>query len=220
MKRLNLSLIVLACSLPVKALADMSFSATVVSDYMFRGVSQTDSHPAMQLSADYEHSSGLFAGVWGSNVDFGDDADVEVDLTLGYAGEVNSSFSFDVYYVYYTYTGYSSADEIDYGELIANGYYNNFTFTFGYADDYAQSDESAQYVSVAYDMGIFEDINLSMQIGYSFGDAFESSEYIDYSVFASKEVQSVELTAGLTSTDIDDDDNADLRFVVGMSYSF
>jgi hypothetical protein len=36
------------------------------TDYIFRGISQTSTNPAVQGGVDYSHSSGLYAGVWGS----------------------------------------------------------------------------------------------------------------------------------------------------------
>ena len=38
------------------------------SQYIFRGVSQTNEKPAVQGGFDLGHKSGLYAGVWGSNV--------------------------------------------------------------------------------------------------------------------------------------------------------
>src|SRR3546814_18335337 len=43
-------------------------SAAVVSDYRFRGVSQTGEEAALQGSIGVSHSSGLYAGVWGSSI--------------------------------------------------------------------------------------------------------------------------------------------------------
>ena len=60
-----------------------------------------------------------------------------------------------------------------------------------------------------------------MQAGYSFGDAFKDIEYIDYSATLAKTFNDFDVTAAVINTDIDNkDDNADLRFVLGVSYSF
>ena len=48
-----------------------SATVTAVSDYLFNGVSQTQEDPALQASFDWADDSGIYAGVWGSNVDFG-----------------------------------------------------------------------------------------------------------------------------------------------------
>jgi len=61
-----------------------SATATLTSDYRFRGVSQSGLDPAVQGSVDYaDASSGLYAGVWASNVDGLAGADAEVDLYAG-----------------------------------------------------------------------------------------------------------------------------------------
>ncbi|HEY0562980.1 MAG TPA: TorF family putative porin [Methylophilus sp.] len=61
-----------------------------VSDYYTRGVSQSWHKPAVQGGFDIAHSSGFFAGVWGSNVtpNTFPDATVELDLYGGYAGTI------------------------------------------------------------------------------------------------------------------------------------
>ena len=53
-------------------LDEFSFSANVglYTDYIFRGYTQTGNEPAIQGGFDVEHSSGLYAGTWASNVDW------------------------------------------------------------------------------------------------------------------------------------------------------
>src|SRR3546814_10492448 len=70
-------------------------SAAVVSDYRFRGVSQTGEEAAIQGSIGISHESGLYAGVWGSSVDLGatdgvvfDDLNTKLDAYVGYKREV------------------------------------------------------------------------------------------------------------------------------------
>ena len=75
----------LALSGPAAAQEAMSFDFNlgVANDYVFRGVSQTDEDPQVFGGADV--SAGQFyAGVWGSNVDFGDSTDAEFDLYAGF----------------------------------------------------------------------------------------------------------------------------------------
>ncbi|MCB1612408.1 MAG: TorF family putative porin, partial [Xanthomonadales bacterium] len=42
----------------------LAFNVGIVSDYVFRGVSQTNEGPAFQAGMDYTHDSGFHAGVW------------------------------------------------------------------------------------------------------------------------------------------------------------
>ncbi len=76
------------CSSPAKAEEktgpDVAFNAAVASDYVFRGVSQTESDPA--VSAGVDVTQGLFyAGAWAGNVAFAGDADTDAEIDL-YAG--------------------------------------------------------------------------------------------------------------------------------------
>lgn len=102
------------------AFAQISFNAALTSDYVWRGVSQTDEDPALQLGVDWAHESGFYLGGWASNVDFGDGTDVEFDAWLGFKNELDSGFSYDLGYIYYFYEG-DTAQE--YGEAyLALGY--------------------------------------------------------------------------------------------------
>ena len=61
--------------------AQFSSTWTFVTDYDFRGYSQSARDPAIQASADYAFGeSGLSVGIWASNVDFGVDDDLETRL--------------------------------------------------------------------------------------------------------------------------------------------
>lgn len=57
---------------------------TLTTDYAFRGVSQTSEDAAVQGGFDYAHSSGLYAGIWGSNVSFAPGS-IELDYYAGWA---------------------------------------------------------------------------------------------------------------------------------------
>jgi uncharacterized protein (TIGR02001 family) len=76
----------LMAAISTTALADISGNVGMTSDYVFRGISQTDNQMAIQGGLDYEHPSGLYVGTWASNVssDFfngtGNDPQIELDL--------------------------------------------------------------------------------------------------------------------------------------------
>ena len=80
---------------------DVAFNVGVVSDYVFRGASQTDEEPALQGGVDITAGS-FYAGVWGSNVDFFDDTDAEIDFYGGFRGEAGG-FALDGGVIFYAY---------------------------------------------------------------------------------------------------------------------
>ena len=90
---------------PPKAIT-VSGGVTVVTDYRFRGISQTDKDFAIQGTATVTHKSGIYATVWGSSVDdyIAAGADQEIDLSVGYK-KTTGATTIDVGAVYYYYPG-------------------------------------------------------------------------------------------------------------------
>lgn len=90
----------------VLALKNFSATAAITSDYVFRGLSQTDEDPAVQASFEYKHPVGFYAGVWGSSVDESiSEGNVELDLYAGFKREVAENLTFDLSVIYYWYPG-------------------------------------------------------------------------------------------------------------------
>ena len=83
----------------------------VVSDYRFRGVSLSDKDFAVQPYLTVKHESGLYAGVWGSNLAENPGDDVEVDLYAGFAG--GEELTYDIGATYYLYPGVSSFNYLE-----------------------------------------------------------------------------------------------------------
>jgi uncharacterized protein (TIGR02001 family) len=83
------------------------------SQYIFRGLTQTNREPALQGGLDYSHSSGLYAGTWGSNISWLRDGgsynaggSLEWDFYGGYKGTIGKSdFTYDLGALYYWYPG-------------------------------------------------------------------------------------------------------------------
>ena len=97
------------------AQADITANASAVSNYLFRGVTQTDDGAAVQGGFDYAAESGVYLGTWVSNIDFGGKEDAEVDLYAGYGAEFgDSGISYDIGTIYYLYPG---GGDLDYAEV-------------------------------------------------------------------------------------------------------
>ena len=80
-------------------------NVTLVSDYRFRGVSQTYEGPAIQGGFDYSHAIGFYLGNWNSNVAsqvYTGGSGVEMDVYGGYRRSFGA-FGMDVGYLYYHY---------------------------------------------------------------------------------------------------------------------
>jgi uncharacterized protein (TIGR02001 family) len=145
----------LVAALTFPAQADdkkLTLSATTVfvTDYLFRGVTNTSNEPAAQ--AEFDAYYGIFyAGMWGSNTDFGDG--IEIDYYAGITPKWrNITFNFAA--LYYTFPGENSA--LDYFEAKAGASWTGGQWTLGinnyWSPDWFQAGGSSDAIegSVAY----------------------------------------------------------------------
>jgi uncharacterized protein (TIGR02001 family) len=125
----------------------VSFNVAAISDYRYRGISQTRLQPALQGGADYVNNpTGLYAGAWASTItwikDAGGDGSVELDLYAGKRGQVSADVAYDVGVLTYVYASNSlpvSANTTEiYGQLGYGPAYVKYshavTNLFGFAD--------------------------------------------------------------------------------------
>jgi uncharacterized protein (TIGR02001 family) len=208
--------------------AQFSSTWTAVSDYDFRGFSQSAKDPALQASADYAFGeSGFAVGAWASNVDFGEgvDADIELDIYASYTGSVNETFSWTAGLNRYNYP--SSDDVRDYNEFFAGLTAGNFGFKQWYADKLFGGSESALYSEANYTQPIGENFSLAFHGGYSWGDAWEDGELFDYAVQGNYTAGNFTIFAKFTGTDASgeqkitsDANNNEARILVGVMTTF
>ena len=225
-------------AVPMLASAEWVGSANVAltSDYVFRGVSQTDEDPAIQGGFDFKHESGLYIGTWASNVDFNEEdstdpaadeaADMELDVYIGYANEIGD-ISYDISLLRYAYPG-ADAD-LDYNELILALGYRGFTGTLGYSNDIFSSNETGFYYGLSYAHDIMEGLTVSVGAGYSDFDknvfgAGNPDSYVDYHVGAAKDFAGFGFDLSWFDTNSDGKDLfgdvADSRVVLTISKEF
>ena len=191
----------------------VSGGATLVSDYRFRGISQTDKRPAVQGTIGIAHDSGLYAGVWGSSIDdyVAAGSDQEIDLTIGFKKSFGGT-TFDAGLLYYYYPGSGGADT-DFLEP-----YVSLTHAFGpvtakASAAYAPS-QSALTIGAGDEDNLYlagdlsaalpgTPLSLAAHLGHSFGPSYLTigDEYTDWSLGASLAVKS--LTLGLSYVDTD-----------------
>jgi uncharacterized protein (TIGR02001 family) len=106
----------------------LAYNIGAVSDYRFRGITQTNYGPAVQGGVDFTHKSGIYLGAWASNVKWvkqvngASKGDYELDLYGGYKGEFMPGLSYDAGFITYQYPGNDSGEA---GSAIGAGSYSN-----------------------------------------------------------------------------------------------
>ncbi len=128
--RIICSCIALLCACPAAGAHELHGYLTLGSDYVFRGISQTNENPTVQGGVDYTHSGGVFAGLFIAHVDYPnyplyeDLRRAELDVYLGYSRAVGDDWAWDAAVLHY---GYPDSGPFDYSyeELAANLHYRD-----------------------------------------------------------------------------------------------
>jgi uncharacterized protein (TIGR02001 family) len=190
---------------------EISYNAAVVSDYRYRGVSQTRLKPALQGGADYVNNpTGLYAGTWLSTIkwvkDGGGDGQVEWDLYAGKRGEITSDITYDVGGLYYYYPSNKLSTNANtfelYGQISAGPFsvkYSQSTSNlFGTADS-----KNSGYLDAQFNNDVYDGYILNLHVGHQNVKNNGALSYTDYKVGVTKDfgVVSVALAAVYANTE-------------------
>jgi len=196
-------------SAPVYA-QEISYNAGVTSNYIWRGVTQTNDNPAAFIGADADFGNGFYLGTWVANVDFEDNLDTangaetsfELDLYGGYAGEI-ANLNYDIGYIAYVYPDADFGNEADFSEVyltLGQGPISASVYYLVDADYDADSGDDVYY-SLDFEFDLIGDWDIGLHAGmYNYKDG--SNDYDDYGLFLTKD----EITISLTDTDQSDTD--------------
>lgn len=206
--------------------SELSGNIGAVSNYLWRGVSQTQDSVAIQGGIDYSHDSGFYGGTWLSNLDFGDDTSYELDLYAGLSGNISEDVSYDLSYLYYAYP--DANGDINFGEATASISWQWLSLAYSHtlhgdsdiASDPLDSDDMG-YWQANVSVPLSETLTLDLHYGYSEGDIVQSwygiKDYSDYSLSLTKDVQVGSVTLALVDTDLS---QTDPKALLSYNYSF
>jgi uncharacterized protein (TIGR02001 family) len=181
----------------------LSYNVGVVSDYRYRGLSQSAKKAALQGGVDFAHKSGWYLGAWGSTISWIKDStepsytkgSVEVDLYGGYKGDLGGGFSYDVgvlqyWYVDNTYKKLTAANAnttelygaISYGPATLK-YSHSTSDLFGFYDS-----EGSGYLDLSATFDLGGGWTVTPHIGHQKVKNYDSYSYTDYSVTLGKDL--------------------------------
>ena len=186
------------------ASAEISVTPTLTSDYDFRGISQTSNDPAFQLGLTYTAETGMYFGVWGSNVDFDITpasmdpfgASTEIDAFVGFAGgDSEEGIGYDLGAIYY---GYPNASAGNFPEVYTGVTKGMFSAKLWYSWDFNDTGDSAYYADINLNMPAAEGFSLVAHIGHSGGEFWTQAggqgKYTDWSAGFAYEAKGATMT--------------------------
>lgn len=207
--------------------ATLSGSATLTSDYVWRGTTQTRGDAAVQASFKLAGNSGFYGSIWGSNVEFAPEtlASSELDFTVGWVGNITDDLALDVNLLRYQYP--SITVDLNWTEL--NGtltYKSNYWLSMGFSTEALGSDEAGLYTQVGAKFPINDRFRIETVAGYYYLDDVFDESYLHgqaSAVWAVKAPVELRLTAHATDSNAEDifgDEFAGDRIEAAIQASF
>jgi uncharacterized protein (TIGR02001 family) len=224
----------------------LSYNVGVVSDYRYRGISQSRLQPALQGGVDYADKSGFYVGAWGSTIKWikdtgttnsttGVKGSVEVDLYGGFKGTAGD-VAYDVGLLRYQYAGnnletvplYANANTteaygaVTYGVFTAK-YSHSLTNAFGNINS-----KNSYYLDLSATFDLGDGFTLVPHVGRQMINNSPAYSYNDYSLTLAKDlgnglsasVMAVGTNAGKTEYTLVNKYNGKDGVVVGLKYAF
>jgi uncharacterized protein (TIGR02001 family) len=195
----------------------LSFNAGVVSDYRYRGISQSRLKPAVQAGVDFAHKNGFYLGAWGSSIKWIKDAtatdgSLELDLYGGHKGELAKDLAYDVGVLRYEYVGnklgavtnYVNANTTEvYGALtfgvVTAKYSHSLTNLFGNPNS-----KNSTYVDLSATFDLGSGMTLTPHLGRQEVNNVAAASYSDFSVTLAKDLgKGLSASLMLVGTDAD-----------------
>lgn len=179
----------------------------LASNYIFRGISQTQNKPAIQGGFDYSHASGLYAGTWASNVNWvstngvKDDNSMEWDFYAGFKNTFADDFSYDLGILQYYYPGSLNAGMPNanttevYGAigwkfitLKYNYSVSKYLFAWGDESGGNGNNRGSGYIDLSANYDLGDGWGIQGHIGHQYVRNFSDASYTDWKLGVTKDV--------------------------------
>ena len=211
-----------AAAAPGAAYADVAFNVGAVSDYRYRGISQSRLKPALQGGVDWSHASGVYVGAWASTIRWIDDAygdaGVEVDLYAGYKRELMSNLTLDFGVLQYLYPKARTAQwnaayknpnttevygGLTFGPATAKVSYATTNLFGNYDFANGRDTKGSLYVDLSATFDVGAGIVVTPHVGRQRVKDLPIATYTDYALTVSKDFNGVVPSIALVGTDAD-----------------
>lgn len=199
--------VVLLSGVSSPILADVEGNITMASHYIWRGIDRNNSNPAIQGGFDLNFVNGVYAGVWGSNIE-GPQAsnNIEMDIYAGYTRSFND-FALDLSYIRYEFP----KGDPDFKELMLQGSYKGLSLAYYHNLSDLGAGESESYLRAKAEINLPSAVGMTLAVGKSSMDGLDdiNDGLIGFTKYAGGVKLGLSATTSnlnhVTGTDIDTD---------------
>ena len=200
----------LAAAQAAPAASPITGNMSIVSDYRFRGISQTFGLPAIQGGIDYAHPSGIYIGNWNSSVSgvsYTDSAGIEMDFYGGWKTTFGD-IGFDVGLLQYYYPGAKTGAGEKYdtleGYIGASWKWLTVKYSHAFSDFFGLVDsDGSGYLDLGFTMEVAPKLNLVAHFGMQMIKNYDALEYNDWKLGVTYDLNGWVLGAAYVDTDAD-----------------
>jgi uncharacterized protein (TIGR02001 family) len=242
----SLTSVAQAQTAPAEPESTLSYNVGAVTDYRYRGISQSRLKPALQGGVDYADKSGFYVGAWGSSIQWikdtgtsngvgGIKGPVEIDLYGGYKGAVGD-VAYDVGFLRYEYSGNNLAKVSGFANANTNEVYGAATYgvvTAKYSHAISNlfgnpNSKNSYYVDLSANFDLGNGYSLVPHYGYQKVKNVVDASYSDYALTLNKDLgNGLTASAALVGTNANEPFytllnkyNGKSGAVLGLKYAF
>jgi uncharacterized protein (TIGR02001 family) len=242
----SLTSVAQAQTAPAEPESTLSYNVGAVTDYRYRGISQSRLKPALQGGVDYADKSGFYVGAWGSSIQWikdtgtsngvgGIKGPVEIDLYGGYKGAVGD-VAYDVGFLRYEYSGNNLAKVSGFANANTNEVYGAATYgvvTAKYSHAISNlfgnpNSKNSYYVDLSANFDLGNGFTLVPHYGYQKVKNVVNASYSDYALTLNKDLgNGLTASAALVGTNANEPFytllnkyNGKSGAVLGLKYAF
>ena len=190
-------------------------NVTLASEYIYRGIGQTNRKPAVQGGFDYAHSSGLYAGTWASNGSWLTDGNstvsnsLEMDFYGGFKNTVGD-FGYDVGLLQYFYpgTGYTNNPNTLEGYIAGSYSFLTLKYSHSFSDLFGWvGSKNSGYLDLTANYELVPTVNLVAHVGRQKvnGASSSAASYTDYKLGVTKDFSGTVLGLSYIATNASDE---------------
>lgn len=216
---------IVAPSVAMAQEVETSVNFGVASDYIFRGISQTDS--SAQFFGGVDVGAGKFyVGTWASNVDFGGEAKSEFDLYAGFKPSLGA-VDFDFGVLAYIYPQERDLDTVEYKAAATYGLPADISITGSlfYSPEVGKNGPDSLYKEVSFAVPLAEagegrPFGLGLSAAYG-NMSVTGGDYDNWKIgVAATSAKGFAVEVGYTDTNLKGNNNADGRGYISLKKTF
>lgn len=220
--------LILTLTLTISLHAEILGKFTAGTNYIWRGVTQTNDTPAISAAIEYHAEQGSYLGIWSSSTNYGDRPSYELNAYLGHEFNLSQAVIDVAVRYYYFPTGgkysfdfqpdkWENREHSSFTEGQVGATYAGFNSRFAYSNSYLASDRPGYYLEFNYTYDITDEFSFKLHAGGTKSEAIDDAQYTASDQAITITWTNFFLTASNMPDNVDGRQSDKVRYVFGWT---